>query len=338
MSAPRIAGKTGRKPNEGRLRVSLTAEHVAATYAPPPSVDYYSRVPADSWGMDGNDSVGDCTCADVDHEVKAFQVAAKNVEVTSTTKEVIAAYSAITGYNPADPNTDQGAEMQAVREYWQKTGFKLGGAVHKIALFADIDITNMTLVKWALEQFGAIGLGVNLPDSAQDQFGAGEPWIVVKGSPIDGGHAIALLGYDADWLYVLTWGQVQKISYGWFTAYVEEAWIVLDQDFVNTASGTDALGGTLHDLGAQFQAVTGKANPFPAPTPTPVPPVPGPVPVPTPAPVPAPTPTPGPVPVPVGAADAALVAALTPWAAKRHVGANAAAAKAFLAWKKARGF
>lgn len=330
--SPRIVGKTGRLPNEGRDRVSLRSAHLPTAYSPPQSVDYYSRVPASTWGMDGNDQVGDCTCADVDHEEKLMQVEAGNTEVVSSTVEVLAAYSAITGYNPRDPSTDQGAEMQAVREYWQKTGFRLGGVVHKIALFADLDVTNMTLVKWALDQFGAIGLGVNLPDSAQTQFGEGQPWTVVRGSGIDGGHAIALVGYDTSWLYILTWGQVQKVAYDWFSTYVEEAWVSISTDFVNAKTGLDALGGTLHDLGAQFEVVTKKPNPFPAPTPVPTPgPSPVPVPVPTPGPSPAPTPVP-----PVDA-DLTLANGLRAWAHARHVGANKVAANEVLKWIDEKG-
>ena len=323
--------KLGRLPNRGRPRVRLLAAHKPPGYTPPPAVDRYTAVPSVSWGMDGNDGAGDCTCADVDHELKAVQVAAGNREVASTTDEVLAAYSAITGYDPAQTQpdgsnpTDQGAEMQAVRDYWRRTGFRLDGQAHKAVLFADLDVHDTALLQWALDQIGAIGLGVNFPASAMDQFDAGEPWTVVHGSEIDGGHAVALVGYDQTWWYVLTWGQVQRVDPGWFAEYVEEAWVTLTEDFVNSVSGQDPLGGTLFDLGAQFQAITGKANPFP---PAPVPPGP------TPAPAPAPSPAPGPVP---DAADLALVRALTPWLDEHHVAGNRRAQEAFKTWLAAKG-
>jgi len=271
--------RLGRQPNQGRPRIKLTADLIPATaYAPPASVDYYSRVPADTWGMDGNDTVGDCTCAEVDHTTKARQVAAGNTEVRSTDAEVLAAYSAITGYTPADPNTDQGAEMQAVRNYWRTHGITLGGTVDKILLFAEIDHTDHNLIKWAVDRFGAVGLGINFPASAMDQFDAGKPWTVVRGSRIDGGHAISLVGYDATYAYVVTWGAVQRMTWDFFTAYVEEAWTDLDESFVNATSGSDPLAETLYQLGQQFAAVTGNANPVPAPAPAPTP---APVPVPS---------------------------------------------------------
>lgn len=276
--------KTGRLPKSGKPRIKLTAHLVPelAAYTPPAAVDYYSHVPAATWGMDGNADCGDCTCAEVDHTTKARQVAAGNSEVRSSTAEIVAAYSAITGYTPANPDSDQGAEMQAVRNYWRTHGVTLGGKVDKILLFAEVDHTDHQLIKWAVDRFGAVGLGINFPASAMDQFDASKPWTVVKGSRIDGGHAISMVGYDATYAYVVTWGAVQRMDWAFFTAYVEEAWTDLDESFVNATSGSDPLAETLYQLGQQFAAVTGKANPVPAPapTPTPTPPIPTPTPVP----------------------------------------------------------
>jgi hypothetical protein len=290
--------KLGRLPNQGRPRIKLTADLIPSTaYAPPPSVDYYSKVPASSWGMDGNDRVGDCTCAEVDHTTKARQVVAGNTEVRSSDAEVLAAYSAVTGYDPNQTDssgnnpTDQGAEMQAVRDYWRKHGISLGGKPDKLTLFAQVDHRDLMLIRWCIWRFGAVALGINFPASAMDQFNAGKPWSVVSGSPIDGGHAISAIGYDARYVYVVTWGQVQKMDWAFFTAYVEEAWTDLSADWVNASSGQDALGEVAYALGEQFRQVTGQTNPFPQPTPQPQP-------APTPTPTPAPTPGPNAFPAP----------------------------------------
>lgn len=270
MTQPGSQLRFGRRPNDpARPRVRLTAIPSAATWEPPAAVDWHSHVPAEAWGMDGNDAAGDCTLAEVDHTTKATELAAGNPLVESTAGEVLAAYSAITGYDPGDPSTDQGAEMQQVRAWWRKRGVVLGGQPHRIALFAELDHRNLALVRWALAQFGPVALGINCPRSALDQFNAGQPWTVVRGSPDAGGHAISLVGYDEQWAYVVTWGQVQRMTWGFFAAYVEEAWTQLSQEWVSAATGTDPLAGTLHDLGEQFRAVTGQANPFPVPTPGP---------------------------------------------------------------------
>ena len=54
-------------------------------------MDFYTDVKPDTWSVDGNDTVGDCTCAEVDHAVKAMQVAADNPEGVSSTVEPITA-------------------------------------------------------------------------------------------------------------------------------------------------------------------------------------------------------------------------------------------------------
>lgn len=348
MTVPtRTPGKRGRIPNSGKPRVSLLVAHKPPTYTPPPIFDLYSAVPAATWGMDANgpdptnpptapNGVGDCTIADVDHETKADQVKAGNAEVTSAASEMVTAYSAITGYDPSQTDaegnnpTDAGAQMQDVRAYWQKHGITLGGKLHKILMFADLDVRNTDLVKWAVDQFGAVGLGIAFPDSAMDQFSNGEPWDVVPGEPepVDG-HAIALLGWDATFYYVLTWGVVQCMTQAFFAKYVDEAWTVATEDFVNAKSGDDALGRTLYQMGQQFSALTGKPNPVPAPTPTPSP---SPVPVPAP-----PVPTPGPVTdVHMDSADAALMEALTEWDTERHIRANRKAQVAYDVWVSAK--
>lgn len=264
--------KLGRLPNQGRPRLKLTSALIPATaYNPPPSCDYYSKVPAASWGMDGNDAYGDCTCAEVDHTTKARQVAAGNPEVRSTEAEVLALYSAITGFDPKRPNTDQGAEMQAVREYWLNVGATLGGKTHKLLMFAEVERQDHLLVKWCIDRFGALGVGINFPSSAMDQFNAGKPWDVVKGSQIEGGHAIAAVGYDDRYVYIVTWGKVQPMTWAFYDAFTEEVWADLDDSFVSSVSGSDPLGETLYALGQQFEQVTGKPNPVPTPPPQPAP-------------------------------------------------------------------
>lgn len=262
--------RLGRLPNDpAKPRVRLAA--APAAFEPPEAVDLYTAVPADTWGMDGNDAAGDCTLAEVDHTTKATEVAAGNPEVQSTAAEVLAAYTAVTGYDPDDPSTDRGAVMQDVRAWWRKHGATLGGQSHRIALFAELDHRNLTLVRWAVAQFGPVGVGFSFPDSAMDQFNAGEPWTVVPGPEPTEGHAVSLVGYDPQWAYVLTWGRVQRMAWPFWVRYVDEAWTQLSQEWVSRATGQDPLAGTLHDLGEQFHAVTGQRNPFPAPVPGPRP-------------------------------------------------------------------
>jgi hypothetical protein len=49
--------------------------------------------------MMGNDKVGDCTCAAAGHLVMDW-TANTGKEVVPSSQQIVAAYSAITGYNP----------------------------------------------------------------------------------------------------------------------------------------------------------------------------------------------------------------------------------------------
>ena len=47
--------------------LTLPLEHIAATIGPSPIVDWSTAIPADQWGMDLNDRIGDCGIAQMDH-------------------------------------------------------------------------------------------------------------------------------------------------------------------------------------------------------------------------------------------------------------------------------
>lgn len=272
-------GKLPAQPARPHLRL---AAGITQTLPPPPASVLYDQVP--DWGMEGNDTAGDCVEAYIAHAVEQLTRYATGTEQVIAASETIGLYSAITGYDPHDPNTDQGTNMQDALTWWRKTGVFRG---HRIAAFAAVDLTDWDEIENAVDLFGHVSIGFNFPDSAMDQFNQGRPWTVVKGSPVDGGHCVMLIGYDQDWLYVVTWGQVQKMDRAFWAAYVDEAWVPITQDAIN-AKGAGAFGNviSLSALGAAFAELTDSANPFPGPSPEPVP-----------APPPSPAPAPGPTPV-----------------------------------------
>jgi hypothetical protein len=283
-----ITFRAGRLPNDpSKPRVSLDAHLDGATA--PAIVDNYTAVA--SWGMLGNDQWGDCTCAGDGHICEQQTGIGLGQELVVTTGQALDIYSAISGFNPNDgpPGsnpTDQGATVQSAIEYLVKPGI----GAFRIAAYGQVAVTDMAKIKLAVYEFGCLSIGINLPDSAMTQFNAGQPWTPVSGSPIDGGHCVIVVGYDADWIYVVTWGAVQKMSYAFWTEYVEEAWAPIAQDWVSKS------GLSLTSFGQEFAQMFGVANPFPAPAPAPVTPPPAPEPAPTPAPTPPPAPTPVPVP------------------------------------------
>ena len=256
------AGKLGAlppHPEHTHPRVKLASHLDMATLPPTPAVvDYASRVR--SWPMYLNDRIGDCTCAGIAHSIQAWTAYGKRL-VTLPNSAVLALYEAM-GYVPGDPSTDNGAVEQDVLAYVQKHGI----GRHKILAYAQVDHTNPDEMKTALNLFGSVYLGAQMPQSAMDQTNAGEPWTPVPGSPIEGGHCFVAQRWDtaAVPMTVVTWGQLQRVSLDWWADNGLEAWVIITKDFFS-ASGVSGSGVNLATLGDDFSVVTGQPNPFRAP-------------------------------------------------------------------------
>jgi hypothetical protein len=206
------------------------------------------------FGIDGNDQYGDCVFADVAHRimVRTAQMGADKM-VTPTQAETLQLYSEVTGFDPADPSTDQGGDLVTTAQYMQKTGMLVGGARHTEDGNGVIDPTNVDHRKWAVCLFGCTPIALNLPQCAEDQFNAGQPWDYVKGSPIVGGHDVLLVEYRPEslpsnpaWL-VVTWGKRWLVTDAFLVNYLSEVVPVGAKDFI-TANGLAPSGINLAQI------------------------------------------------------------------------------------------
>jgi hypothetical protein len=235
--------------------------------------------------MYANDEVGDCTCAAVGHIVNQLTFYGSGTEVQPPEGDVLAMYSAITGYVPGDPSTDQGAYCQDVLSYWRKHG--LSG--HKIVAFAALDVSDLTEIKQAIHLFGTVYVGMSVTDAAEDAFDRGQVWDVARRARNLGGHCVPVGAYGNGRFGFVTWASEAQMTEAYWRQNVDEAWAVLDADGLTKAGGYFAGATSFYALGQDFAALTGEANPIPAP----VDPTPTPVPVPSPPPSPTPPPIPG---------------------------------------------
>jgi hypothetical protein len=207
--------------------------HVAVP-PPPPVSYYYKRLRQSDWLMLGNDNAGDCAIAAPAHQ--AFLSTSYTRAITNPTlDDVIKAYSAISGYDPATGANDNGCAMTDVWNYVSTTGI----GQYKIAGWVQIDPTNLTHVRQAIHAFGGVQIGVQLPNSAMDQFNAGQDWTVVQNDGgIAGGHAIYGCGYpDGNNIAVVSWGRALMASLPWLAKYCDEMYAIVSLDFIYTQSG-----------------------------------------------------------------------------------------------------
>lgn len=248
-------------PRLGRLKTKLSRRTLRlADYLPtlpqfPAGFDWTSKV-TQPWGMMANDSIGDCTCAAAGHLIMSW-LADNGIQVAPAVSQIIAAYSAITGYNPTTGANDNGAGEVDVLDYWRTPGI----AGHKIGAYVYIDPTNIDHIKFAIWAFGGVYLGAALPSNFQGAAAWTRPANISEPGAQPGswgGHAIPGLAYDAQGLTVITWGAPLKADWGLFSAdypVFEEAYAILSPDFINGTKPAPS-GFDMASLVADLKAVT----------------------------------------------------------------------------------
>jgi hypothetical protein len=241
------------------------SKYMGPALPPPPVAIDNSLAISEDLGMMGNDSVGDCTCADVGHAVLLLTAMNAGIFVP-TTADVLALYSGATGYDPSQTDaqgnnpTDQGASLTDIAKYAMKVGLtgvsKSGKVVHKLHSFMDIPPTNIVLQKQAIALLGSCSYGVSLPKSAMDSFGK-STWSDTTDTDILGGHDIIAVAYDAEGPTFITWGGYQKATWAWVQHYADEAQARIYEDSIDKTLNFDksANGFNMQQLEADLTAL-----------------------------------------------------------------------------------
>jgi hypothetical protein len=197
-----------------------------------------------------NDTLGDCVIAAKGHLIILFTtLTGLHRTIVLPDNTILAGYEAVGGYVPDDPSTDNGCSMLAGAQYYRSVGF--GG--HRISAYAAVHPNDEATVQVAVNLFGACDMGFRVPQSAMDQFDAGEPWTVVPGSPIVGGHDVPIVAYDRteDMYWCVSWARIQPMSGAFFRKYCDEAYAYLSPDWVFAGSAPNhyRLATLAADLG-----------------------------------------------------------------------------------------
>lgn len=249
--------KLGKKPaRPGAVQLRFGSYFNASELPKPPPVigrPWMVR----SWGMLGNDSIGDCVFAGAAHETMMLCADASSTVPTFTSKTTVADYSAVTGYNPDDPNSDVGTDAQVAAAYRQKVGVAdILGARHKIDVYTAMRVGDMDELALAVYLLGIAGIGVLLPDSAETQFDHAEVWDVVPGAGVAGGHYICCIGRNSVGNFVVvTWGRLQAVTPRWLATYMDEGIAYLSRERLNSA-GLSPQGYDAAKLNDDFTQIT----------------------------------------------------------------------------------
>jgi hypothetical protein len=152
-------------------------------------------------------------------------------EISPNDQEVLKFYEHFT-----TPGPENGCNMLSVLKYWQSAGL----ANDKITVFSQVENKNTIQAQDAVNLFGSLYIGVELPDFAVNSANMLEvPWVVPPQGPVgdaapnpQNGHCISAVAYDQRNLYVVTWGAVKSMSWQFYATYADEAFAVLSADFL----------------------------------------------------------------------------------------------------------
>lgn len=246
----------GKKPPKHDRRTLLMASYLVPMKLPNVPARVWTNALGPDFGMMANDVLGDCTCAAMAHMIQIWTGNA-STEVTIPDAQVVQAYRDFCGYQDT-PETDNGGVELDVLNGWRKTG--IGG--HRIEAFVALEPSNRLHMKAAIAHFGGAYVGLALPATAQDQ----RVWSVVPHAPSSvagkgtwGGHAVCCVGYDQHFVWCVTWGKVQRMTWDFVSAYMDEAYCVLSKDWFAPGKDSSLIGATpegfdmaalVHDLAA----------------------------------------------------------------------------------------
>jgi len=226
--------KLGKLPRKIHYRTIPFPRFLSDTApAPDPAKVYWEyKLPQKNLQMFKNDSLGCCTVAAIAHMIMNMTAHTGSI-VIPTDDQVVEFYSAVSGYVPGDESTDNGATITDVLARWQSVGL----AGHKIAGWVEFDFGNPQHFDWAQYLFGGADCGMQLPNSAMEQFNANEAWdVVTNDGGIDGGHSVPYFGYGSAGRMGLTWAKNQAATKAFEAKYFDEAYAVFGPDWFDNAS------------------------------------------------------------------------------------------------------
>jgi len=270
--------KMGRRRPAARPLVLSIKNYFRATLpSAPATCDYSAKAMAGLNQMYLNNELGDCVIAGGYHVEGVETGNASGTPFIATNQQIIADYSAIGGYNPDDPSTDQGCDEVTALNYWTQTGF---ANKTKLLGYAAVDPTNPAELMSALYLFENLYFGLELPDQYVNPFPAasGFTWDVAGNPDPNNGHCIVGVGYNAQGVTISTWGMLGTFTWAavakYCTAQANGAlYVLLSPDELSAGQTRAPNGVDWTALIADFDSLGGNV-----PSPVAPPPAPGPSP------------------------------------------------------------
>jgi hypothetical protein len=249
--------KTGKLPAKNLPTDFLLKSYIVKPQLPPipKYIDWTTKVK--TWPVFANDTVGDCVYAGAGNVIMAAHA---NVDrpFIPTNKQILDAYSAVTGYNPNYPETDNGGYLSDALSYWRKHGI----ATNKIGAYVRVNHKIRTNMIAGLYLFGALYTGFMLPATIDKQIETGAAWDVVdpylegdSAPGTGGGHCVAIFKANSNSFFCASWGRLWRVTDKFIRAYMDEAFVVVQRAWIKD-SGLSPSGFNMKALLADLNAVS----------------------------------------------------------------------------------
>lgn len=243
MTLTRPVGKYGLLPGHVPDSLHDLTWYAAGVLSRAPSeVEPPAPGKAGDWGMDGNDTVGDCGVAGFHHGDMAVSDDTATPQLPVTADELVQYYLTYTG------GQDNGVVLADFLAYVQQNNF-FG---RKVAGYAPVSIADFATLQFTVNAYGYAYCGIQVTDRMEQAFSDSTPWTasMFTHGNVQGGHCVPLVGYDDTSLYCVTWGRVQAILYSAWHLISMEAWAVIMGEV--PASGLDKHGVSLVSLSSDL--------------------------------------------------------------------------------------
>jgi hypothetical protein len=223
--SPVLTYRFGKHPPKQDYRTRRFEDYATGSLPMPPlSYDLLGRVyenvkqrdhdPTVLFPMDGNDVLGDCTIAAMAHAVTVYRgLIGKRFIMPQ--HDVAKTYLHLTG------GIDTGLNALDVLNYWRKHA--VGG--DRIYAFTKVDHRDHKHVQQAMQLFGGVYVGFQVQEHCVEDFVARQPW--TGGVLTTEGHAVYAVGYDQTYVTMLTWGNTQRATWGWWDNCVDEVYAII---------------------------------------------------------------------------------------------------------------
>jgi hypothetical protein len=180
------------------------------------------------WGVMGNDRYGNCVIVTKGHMIMTWVSSLRHKDDRISDEDVVTesrSLGALKGFN-----------ILSSLKIWRKRGI----LSEKIWAFADIRLDDTLIVQAAIFYFGCIEIGVNLPLAwkGADTWDTGNGRDYRPGSW--GPHSVPIVGYDVDYVFVVSWGELIPMTWRALREYCDEAFVAISVKWLSVEGNNPA--------------------------------------------------------------------------------------------------